>query len=86
MTVPQGPIVCQEVSSPVQQDITVLVVVLRIFCPALLGHTALRLDSAMWSSASFVQQVRVLPSGCFHCFTAVCYCVLDQVSLKLNIG
>lgn len=68
MSAPRGPTVYQEkVSSCVRQDTTVLVVVLRVFCPALLAHTALSLASAKWSSASFVQQVRVLSSGCLHC-------------------
>lgn len=67
MTAPQGPTVYQEkVSSCVQQDTTVLVAVLRVSCPALLAHTAQSLASAKWSSASFVQQVRVLSYGCFH--------------------
>lgn len=69
MTAPQGPTVCQEkVSSLVQQDTTVLVAVLRVSCPALLARTVLSLASAKWSSASFVQQVRVLSHGCLHCY------------------
>lgn len=68
MTAPQGHTVCQErVSSSVQQDTTVSVVELRVSCPALPALIALSLASAKWSSASFVQQVRVLPHGCLHC-------------------
>lgn len=69
-TVPLAPTVCQEkVPSYVQQDITVLVVVLRGFCPVLLARTVLDSASAKWSSALFVQQVRVLSSSCLllHC-------------------
>lgn len=67
-TVPLGPTVCQEkVSSSVQQDTTVSVEVWRGFFPALLGRTVRNLASAKWSSALFVQQVRVLPSGCPCC-------------------
>ncbi|KAM7413317.1 hypothetical protein PAMA_020621 [Pampus argenteus] len=58
MTAPQGPTVYREkMSSIVQQDTTVSVVVLRVSCPALLAHTAPSLASAKWSSASYVQQV-----------------------------
>lgn len=65
MTASQGLTVSQgKVSSPVQQDTIVLVAVLRASCPALLAHTALSLASAKWSSASSVQQVRVLCHGC----------------------
>lgn len=63
-TAPQGRTVCQgKVSSSVQQDTIVLAGVSKVYCPALLAHTAHSLASAKWSSASFVQQVRVLSSG-----------------------
>lgn len=67
-TVPWGRTACRgKVSSSVRQDTTVWAGVLREYCPALPARTALSLASAKWSSASFVQQVRVLSSGCFHC-------------------
>lgn len=73
MTAPLGLTVCQVmVSVPVQQDITVLAVVLKVSYPALLAHTALSLALAKWSSALFVQQVRVLSYRCLHCSAVHC--------------
>lgn len=69
MIAPQEPTVCQEmVSSPVQQGTTVWVVVLMPSCLARLVLTALSLASAKWSSASSVQQVRVLSLGCLQLY------------------